>query len=1278
MHSNPKPDRPAQAALAGAGGWSSGIRILASVLAALLSLGGVLLVLGGQTWGLAGLVLGVIFILSWSLFDRQHWVEQRARAMTEGQIYSRARLERALEATQDGVWEFDAQRHSLFCSDHCLRLMGRTHASGSPLRCFLRCLSREQRRRLLRALREAWNEAGRFDELVSVVMPDGKKRWLRVRASVTPDRSFVTGALSDATDEVELTRERAHYQSFMEGVIDALPLPMSVKNTAGLLVLVNRAYCQAMHMQAGEAIGKRAHYMVNSEMAERLEALDRLTLETGSPHVVEDWFDIARAQRRVFLRITKSRCIDRNAQHVVVSTYEDQSEVRDYARRMGQLSMNVEAFIQRLIRTIPHPIYVKDAESRYLMANAAIAEQWGLRVEDMIGLSSRELFGDEVGFAIEEEDRRIFAGEVISKEDCVADRKTGKLRYWAVTKAACTDVDGKNIIIGSNFEITRLRRTELDLREALSRQTRLRQFLQQLFDALPHPMFVKDRQHRYVMTNRAHADFHGCSADSIIGTTSFAHADPEVAEAVEREEDSIFDGFAGNAVIESEHVLRDAAGNAHQTLIRKVACTGTDGERVVIGVTLDVSETRALERELRDTLARQTRNRAFLQDVFDAIPTPVGVKNENHVYVMVNRALGSAYGMTPEQMIGRTTWDFNLPEVAQETVQADDRLFSIGPGVMSEREVPIRYADGKLHRVHLRKVVCLDPDGARLIITSNSDVTELLEKEAALTSSLLRQTRTREFLQTVFDALPFATYVKDETLCWVLANTALSDFHGLSKHAFNGRRMAEFVPGEAATQIEALDRALLERDDGEVLSCELLLRDRLGSERYIILYEKLVRDADGKRVLIGVHHDVSALREAEQARRHTLERLDTLVHNAPLGITLLGRDGRFLRVNPSLQHLLGRSEEGLLRMNYQDIVPRRFLVQGEAKIEEIRRTGVMQPFEMFMLGADGQELPVMVSGVMVGQSGTAEDGVAYWLLVQDLAEQKAAEDELLRHRDQLRLLVLEQTSDLLRAKESAERSSAAKSDFIAQLSHELRTPLHAILSFARLGAERGERLAPDKVCDYFTRVAESGERLLGMLDELLDLAKLEAGRISLQLQAADLPGLLDDVVREFEALFVARQLALSRIDAARLPAVWMDVARIGQVLRNLLSNAVKFAPAGSRVSLQTRIVDDGGGRRAGEVLAGGMVEITLVDEGPGIPAEELEQIFDRFTQSSLTRSVAGGTGLGLAICREIVLAHRGCICARNRPEGGAEFVVRLPLQPLPGSAAESFDVRNDA
>lgn len=1332
--------------------------------------------LGGVVWA-GGLVLGGVAGLCAYLLRRQ---ERRHRAqlaaLQDSLALAEPRLARVIEATQDGVWEYDAQHRSLFCSERVLDLLGqKDRRSASPVRVLLRQLKRDQRRRLMIAVRDAWQEAGRFDELFPIGDKSGQKRWLRVQASVSAERRFFTGALSDVTEEVELSRERALYQTFMEGVIEALPLPVSVKDEHGVVMLGNGAFCQLLKMRPGEVAGKRAAQLVNGALAERLEALDRLTLETGRPHALEDWFELGPARQREFLRITKSRCLDRNGRRVVVTTFEDQTAVRDYARRMGELSMNVEAFVQRLIRTMPHPVYVKDAESRYLMVNDAIAEQWGMHAEDMIGMSSTELFGEERGQEIEAEDQRVFAGEVIYKQDCIPDRRSGEKRYWTVTKAACTNVDGSRIIVGSNFEITGVRRAEMELREALAKQTRLRQFLQQIFDALPHPLFVKDARHRYLMTNRAHAVFHGCGVAEIIGSRSVDHASPQVAEAIEREEASIFAGLAGGNVIESEHVLHDAEGRAHQTLIRKVAGVGADGEPVVIGVTFDVSEMRALERELREALARQSRTRGFLQeifdalphpvvvkdhlhrhvlsnrayarmlglpaaeipgkrtadlfeaalaaaieqmeaallaqatgqvgeieqtlrwpdgearrmrlvarscqdpeaqpllvcafvdvsdahrheerlqrinrfmqDVFDAIPNPVAVKNRQHVYVMANRALGLAYGLSPQEIIGRSTWDFNLPEIAEETIRADDELFAIGPGVTTEREIPLRYADGRLHRVQLRKVVCLDPDGGALIIASNNDVTELADKEAELTASLARQTRMREFLQTVFDMLPFATYVKDEDLRYVMVNLAYAEMVRQPKSAIAGQRIGDFMPAGQAGEIESLDRELLARDDAEIMSLEVDLPDREGRIHRVVLHKKVVRDVDGRRVIIGINQDLTALREAEQQSRKSLERLDALVRNAPLGIARCDSKGRFLQVNPFMRGLLGLAEQDLLAMGYRDLLPQDALEQIGGPLQAFRSSGVLQPVELELLRADARRLPVTLSGVMLSPGGEEE---SYWVLITDQTARKHAETQLLRHRDQLRELVLEQTADLLRAKEIAERASAAKSDFLAHISHELRTPLHAILGFARLGTERSNELPAERLKDYFARVADGGERLLRLLDELLDLTKLEAGRMHLSLREQPLSRVLDEIAREFEALLAARRMRLQRDYAADVPPLALDATRIGQVVRNLLSNAAKFAPEDSCITMRIRRVDAGGENG---------VEFMVADEGPGIPAAELEQVFDKFVQSSRNRAASGGTGLGLAICREIVLAHGGRISARNRQGGGSEFVVYLP------------------
>jgi len=238
---------------------------------------------------------------------------------------------------------------------------------------------------------------------------------------------------------------------------------------------------------------------------------------------------------------------------------------------------------------------------------------------------------------------------------------------------------------------------------------------------------------------------------------------------------------------------------------------------------------------------------------------------------------------------------------------------------------------------------------------------------------------------------------------------------------------------------------------------------------------------------------------------------------------------------------------------------------------------------------------------------------------------------------------------LMDAKEVAEAANRAKSEFLANMSHELRTPLHGILSFAGFGLKRAATAPPTKVRDYFQQIDQSGRVLLLLLNDLLDLAKWEAGRMPCESRRVDLRELLATAVDEFLSLTAEKHLTIHFSTPDDPIDLLLDPTKIMQVLRNLLSNAVKFSPDGGRIELSLQ-------SDAQSVVIG------VRDHGVGIPEAELETIFDQFVQSSRTKTGAGGTGLGLAICCEIVTAHQGRIWAENRPEGGAALFFTLPLQ----------------
>jgi signal transduction histidine kinase len=236
-------------------------------------------------------------------------------------------------------------------------------------------------------------------------------------------------------------------------------------------------------------------------------------------------------------------------------------------------------------------------------------------------------------------------------------------------------------------------------------------------------------------------------------------------------------------------------------------------------------------------------------------------------------------------------------------------------------------------------------------------------------------------------------------------------------------------------------------------------------------------------------------------------------------------------------------------------------------------------------------------------------------------------------------------------KEAAEKANQAKSQFLANISHELRTPMHGILSFARFGQQKIETATKEKLKDYFDEISDSGNRLMSLLNDLLDLSKLEAGKTVYQMAPGDLVEVARIVQSEMGAFALEQKLKIEVKSSKEQINATFDSEKIMQVLRNIISNAIKFSDKGTTISVSLDETPD-------------LAVCRIANQGVGIPEHELESIFDKFIQSTKTKTGAGGTGLGLSICREVVRQHGGRVWAENSLDGKTQFVIELPKIPV--------------
>ena len=468
-------------------------------------------------------------------------------------------------------------------------------------------------------------------------------------------------------------------------------------------------------------------------------------------------------------------------------------------------------------------------------------------------------------------------------------------------------------------------------------------------------------------------------------------------------------------------------------------------------------------------------------------------------------------------------------------------------------------------------------------------------------------------------------------------------------------------------QSGARELNLVDPDEGNDLLFEVLahpLGERVGPEDAVL---SVLRDVtDLRRAANELERQVQRVRQAEIGVRGERDRLNLVLKNVADPILVTDERSNIILMNDQAEQLFqmteaeARTRRELTAVRGNDTKFTSFISEFALLDDDSRRERMTLVYPR-----TGMELPVeVVSGKVKNQRG---EPIAIVSVLHDLTKQVENErlyEALKRLNSELENRIKEATADLAEQNarlqwqsQEVERANKLKSEFLASMSHELRTPINALIGYSSLLLDGVLGDVNPKQRDALARGRAAAEHLLALINDILDLAKIEAGKMPLRLEDVSLREVTLEVTQQIEPMVRKKQLEFDIDVDPDCPAIYTDRTKIKQVLLNLLSNAVKFTTKG-RVSVETRCAADG-------------VRIDVVDTGIGIRPSDLEAIWEDFRQVDQSRTREfGGTGLGLSITRKLLERLGGKVIVKSTYGEGSTFSVYLPLRVTPGIGTE--------
>jgi PAS domain S-box-containing protein len=901
-----------------------------------------------------------------------------------------------------------------------------------------------------------------------------------------------------------------------------------------------------------------------------------------------------------------------------------------YKRSQAALRMS-EARLQAILNAIPDLIFRLDKDGVILDYKADIKDLHEQSVS-LTGKRCRDVTPPEFANLVE-----------LKIQDTLQENKTNTFEYQLhVPGEGILDFEARMVPSGSD-EVTAIVRNITDRKQAVEKMKSSEKTLRLFVEYAPAAIAMFDTDMRYLAVSNRFIKDYGLPSKSIIG---MCHYDvfPEISERWKEIHRRCMAGAVERA--EADPFPR---GNGKVDWVHWEIYPWYENEDEIGGIVL-FSEV-ITERKLSEKALHESEER--FRKAFFTSPDAINInRTDDGLYVDINNGFTKITGYTREEIIGKTSLEMQVWENPEDRGRMVESL-TIN-GFATNIDARFRMKNGEI-RNGLMSASLITLDGVSHVLSITRDITERKQAEENLRAS-------EEKYRGLLESLDNVIAMIDEQGRFLYMNQIAATQLEKPADFLTGKTMHELFPKPEADR--QLSHILLSINEDKVLAFENI-SIVAGKPVWYKTTIHPIHDAAGKPFCALINSvDINKLKLAQQeliglnnsleekVRERSAQVLD-LYDNAPVGYHSLDHNGNFTAVNQTELEWLGYTREELIGNHIKLILTQESLEKFRASFAILKKEGRIENSEVNVKCKNGDLFPSEVNATAIYDD--AGNFAGSRSTIQNILSRKQAE-----HALEKALL-------------DAEKANRSKSEFLANMSHEIRTPMNAILGYSEL---MGSIVRDGTARDYLESIKASGKNLLTLINDILDLSKIEAGKLELEYSYTETVSFFS----EFEKIFAFKTREkgirfITEISEDTPPFLYLDETRVRQVVLNLAGNAVKFTEAGHiklKISSANRQQVTNSDNRPDKVTD---ILISIEDTGIGIPDEWLDEIFGPFVQVR-TRMAKGGTGLGLAISGRLASLMNGKITVSSREGEGSTFTVTIFS--VPYLTAYNYSTRKEA